>query len=100
MSHNLTPQAFKFLGAIYEEAIDARMNLLEIQQHLSRRGINKPMLAIKHDINNVFVFPGYVERYPAPPRQTQAVIDRDIARATRVARPRPNARETEKPDYQ
>jgi hypothetical protein len=86
MTAMLTPQAFKYLGAIYEEAIDARMNLLEIQQHLSRRGIHKPMLAIKHDINNVFVFPGYVERHPAPPRQTQADIDREIGRKPLVSR--------------
>jgi hypothetical protein len=71
----LSKSAFNFLGAIYEECVDAEMNLTEIQAYLSSRGIHKQLLAIKNDLRNVYGFHGYVEKHPAPPRLTLAQID-------------------------
>ena len=79
----LTRSAFNFLGGIYEEAVDRGYNVVEIQAHLSRRGIHKSVAAVKHDLDNVFQFHQYAATHPAPPIQTYAQIDAQLSRPAR-----------------
>lgn len=71
----LSPVGFAYLGDIYEEAVDAGLNLTEIQAHLSKRGIHKGLMAIRYDLDHVFSFAGYAASHPAPAYQTLAEID-------------------------
>jgi hypothetical protein len=71
----LSPVGFAYLGDIYESAVDAGLNLTEIQAHLSKRGIHKGLLAIRYDLDFVFSFTGYAASHPAPAYQTLAEID-------------------------
>lgn len=75
--------AFIHVGQIYEQAIDAGMHLGEIQQHLSRHGIAKPMLAIHNDLNNLYCFYNYADQHPAPPVVTYAEADAAMFRPSR-----------------
>jgi len=71
----LSPVGFAYLGDIYEDAVDAGLNLTEIQAHLSKRGIHKGLMAIRYDLDHVFAFSGYAASHPAPAYQTLAEID-------------------------
>lgn len=71
----LSPVGFAYMGDIYEEAVDAGLNLIEIQAHLSKRGIHKGLMAIRYDLDHVFSFAGYAASHPAPAYQTLAEID-------------------------
>jgi hypothetical protein len=76
----LSPVGFAYLGDIYEEAVDAGLNLIEIQAHLSKRGIHKGLLAIRYDLDHVFSFAGYAASHPAPAYLTLAEIDAVLQR--------------------
>lgn len=76
--HQLPPTAFKYLGGLYETAVDRGLNLVEVQAYLSSKGVHRAMIQIKHELNNVFQFPGYVEAHPAPPMQSAAEFDRQL----------------------
>ncbi|MBB6135985.1 hypothetical protein HD842_004162 [Massilia aurea] len=71
----LSPVGFAYLGDVYEQAVDAGLNLTEIQAHLSKRGIHKGLMAIRYDLDHVFSFSGYAASHPAPAYQTLAEID-------------------------
>ena len=71
----LSPVGFAYLGDVYEQAVDAGLNLTEIQAHLSKRGIHKGLMAIRYDLDHVFSFAGYAASHPAPAYQTLAEID-------------------------
>lgn len=71
----LSPVGFAYMGDIYEEAVDAGLNLIEIQAHLSKRGIHKGLMAIRYDLDHVFSFAGYAASHPAPAYQSLAEID-------------------------
>jgi len=81
-TNNLSAPVFKHLGAIYEQCVDLRLNLKDIQTHLGVKGIHKPMLAIKHDLDNVFCFDGYAERHPAPAPLDVLAFDKAVDRLT------------------
>ena len=66
-THQLTPAGFAYLGGLYEHAVDRRLNLVEVQAYLGSKGVHRALIQIKHELNNVFEFPGYVEAHPAPP---------------------------------
>ncbi|MFC3471997.1 hypothetical protein ACFOHT_19425 [Massilia oculi] len=80
IANHLTQSAFNYVGAIYEEAIDAGMHLGDVQHHLSRNGIHKSLLAIKIELNDLYCFHRYAETHPAPPTQTYEQIDTQLAR--------------------
>jgi len=83
IANHLSRAAFIYLGEIYEQAIDAGMHLGDVQRHLSKHGIHKPMLAIKNDLNNLYCFYGYVDEHPAPPLQTYAQADAELQKPGR-----------------
>jgi hypothetical protein len=76
----LSPVGFAYLGDIYEEAVDAGLNITEIQAHLSKRGIHKGLMAIRYDLDHVFSFAGYAASHPAPAYKTLAEIDAALQR--------------------
>lgn len=76
----LSPVGFAYMGDIYEEAVDAGLNLIEIQAHLSKRGIHKGLMAIRYDLDHVFSFAGYAASHPAPAYMTLAEIDAVLQR--------------------
>jgi hypothetical protein len=78
MTTNLTPAAFKYLAGIYEHCIDSKMNVVEIQHYLGRKGINRPLIQVRHELNDVFQFAGYADANPPPPIQSVADYDRSI----------------------
>lgn len=81
----LSPIGFTYLGGIYESAVDAGLNMQEIQAHLAKRGIVKSLLAIRYDLDFVFSFAGYAASHPAPAYQTYAELD-EVLRQRRPAR--------------
>lgn len=84
----LTAAAFKYVGGLYETAVDAGMHLAEIQEHLRAHGINKSLWQVRNDLNNVFGFPSYADAHTAPPRPDVAELDKMIDRMPeRLLRP-------------
>lgn len=79
----LAEAAFIHVGAIYEDAIDAGMHLGEVQQHLGKHGIHKPMLAIKNELNNLYCFYGYADSHPEPRVMSYAEVDAVLAKSGR-----------------
>ena len=83
----MTP-AFKYVAGIYETAVDAGMNVAEIQAHLRENGIVRSLWQVRNDLNNVFGFTGFADAHTAPPRPDVAELDRIIDRTPeRLLRP-------------
>ena len=80
IANHLSPAGFVYLGDLYEQAVDAGLNLTEIQAALGKRGIHKSLLAIRYDLDSVFSFTGYAASHPAPAYQTYAEIDAVLRR--------------------
>jgi hypothetical protein len=74
----LTPAGFKYLGALYEAAVDRGLNVVEVQAYLGSKGVHRPMIQIRHDLNHVFAFAGYVDSHPAPPILTATQYDKQL----------------------
>jgi hypothetical protein len=77
-TNRLTAAGFRYLAGLYEHCVDSGLNVVEIQHYLGRKGVNRPLLQVKHELTNVFEFPGYVEAHPAPAIQTAAEYDRKL----------------------
>jgi len=75
----MTP-AFKYVAGLYETAVDAGMNVAEIQSHLKDNGIPRSLWQVRNDLSNVFGFTGYADAHTAPPRPDVAELDKMIDR--------------------
>lgn len=79
----LTPSAMRYIGGIYEQAIDRGLNVEAIRLELASRGIARSPAMVKHELDNVFSFHGYADSHqPAPAPSVQAfdlAIDRGRA---------------------
>ncbi len=82
MSDRLKEAAFKYLGGLYKNCVDARMNVKEIQSHLASKGVNRSLFQVKQELTHEFGYSGYVEAHPAPARVNLAEFDRAIDRMT------------------
>jgi len=82
-TNTLSEAVFLHVGEIYEQAVDAGMHLGDVQRHLGSRGIHKPMLAIKNDLNNLYCFYNYADTHPAPPLISYAEADAALAKLGR-----------------
>jgi hypothetical protein len=76
----LTEAVFRYLATQYETCVDRGMNVVEIQSYLSNKGISRSLHQIKHELNNVFCFPGYVDAHPAPAMPDHVEFDAGMNR--------------------
>lgn len=83
INNQLTPAGFRFLGGLYEQAVDKGLNVAEIQDYLRMKGINKPLITIKYELDELFCFHGYAAAHPAPPALTLGQIDAQLAKPAR-----------------
>jgi hypothetical protein len=76
----LTEAGFKYLATQYETCVDLGMNVVQIQSYLSSKGISRSLKEVKHELNSVYCFAGYVDAHPAPPRDDLALFDAAVSR--------------------
>jgi hypothetical protein len=74
----LAAVAHKYLNGLYQQYVDAGLNLQQMQARLTAKGINKPLRTIKHDLDNVFCYAGYADAHPAPAAPDVAAFDRMV----------------------
>jgi hypothetical protein len=87
ISNELTPAGYTYLAGVYEQAVDKRLNMLEIQAFLRGRGINKSLAMIRQDLNETFCFYKYADQHPAPAIESYAVIDAQLFKIRPARKP-------------
>jgi hypothetical protein len=70
--------AQRYLARLYENFVDANLDVEAIRLRLAARGIPRTPAMVRDDLDNVFAFHGYAASHPAPAVLTLAQIDRQI----------------------
>lgn len=71
----LTPAALRYIGRLYESAVDEGLDLGAIRLFLTSKGIPRTPGQVRYDLDHVFSFHGYAASHPAPPVVSLTQID-------------------------
>lgn len=92
--------AQNYLATLYENAVDARMDIDAMRLYLLEQGVRRTPAQLVDELENTFGFLAYAARHPAPAkpdtRALDALIDRTPLKSAKVrvlgnARPNPRA---------
>jgi hypothetical protein len=72
--------AEKYLARLYEDFIDANLDVEAIRHRLADRGVLRSPAMVRHELDNVYHFHGYAASHPAVPVRTLAEIDGELGR--------------------
>jgi hypothetical protein len=70
--------AQKYVGSIYEQAVDLALDLEAMRRYLLDRGIKRTPLQIDDDLESVFGFYGYAASHPPKPMMSVREWDRSV----------------------
>ena len=59
--------AQKYVAGLYEQAVDAGLDLNEMMKYLFDRGIKRTPYRLEYELETVFSFFGYVASHPLKP---------------------------------
>lgn len=66
----MTPATFRYIARLYEQAVDAGLNVEAIRHYLASRGILRSTFQIVDELDRVYSFAGYSASHPPAPSVT------------------------------
>lgn len=72
--------AQNYLATLYENAVDARMDIDAMRLYLLEQGVRRTPVQVLDELENVFGFVGYASRHPAPAKPDTKAMDALIDR--------------------
>jgi hypothetical protein len=83
--HLLTPAVFRYVGGLYETAVDADLDLDALRLYLLSHGIKRTPAQVVHELDETYGFHQYASSHPAPPRPNVVEMDKMIDRMSQQA---------------
>ena len=70
--------AQRYVARLYEEAVDADLDVDEVRRYLLERGVVRTPGQVAYELEHIYCFAGYVDSHPAIPMMSVRDYDRPI----------------------